>query len=129
MLLGSDILVVDDEPLIIAFVQEILIEEGYSVRVARDGATAILSIQAAPPALVLIDNAMPVMTGIEVLERLRSEGFDQLPVIGMSAASYPALFLQAGANDFLAKPFSIDTLLSCIARYLNTAPLERTIGG
>lgn len=124
MLSDAEILVVDDEVPIVELVQELLTEEGYTVRTACDGATALLDIQEHPPALLLIDNAMPVMTGLEVLARLRSSGFTRLPVVGMSAASYPGLFLQAGANDFLPKPFSIDALLSCVARHLDDLPDE-----
>lgn len=125
MSLGSTILVVDDELLITEFVREILTEEGYNVRVAHDGASAVIDVQTNPPALVLIDNALPVISGLEVVEQLRSAGFTQLPIIGMSAISYPELFFQAGADDFLDKPFNIEELLACIAQHLTIKEREK----
>jgi DNA-binding response OmpR family regulator len=113
----ADILVVDDETEIVAFITEALTEEGYAVRVARDGASALIDIQARPPALVLLDNAMPVMTGCEVLVRLRDSGFDTLPIIMMSAGLNAEIFVELGANDFLPKPFNLDALLNTVARY------------
>jgi two-component system, OmpR family, response regulator MprA len=113
----ADILVVDDEAEIVAFITEALAEEGYAVRIARDGASALIDIQTHPPALVLLDNAMPVMTGCEVLVRLRDSGFDTLPIIMMSAGLNAEIFVELGATDFLPKPFNLDALLSSVARY------------
>jgi CheY-like chemotaxis protein len=112
-----DILVADDEIEIVAFISELLTDAGYSVRTVPDGASALREIQRCPPALVLLDNAMPGMTGAEVLRQLRKDGFRQMPVIMMSAHTRAEVSLKLGA-DFLSKPFSLDDLLSHVAQHI-----------
>jgi CheY-like chemotaxis protein len=122
---NDEILVVDDEVEIVAFIAELLIEEGYSVRTAYDGVQALEIITAHPPALVLTDYAMPRMTGADVLRAVRQSG-STLPIIVMSAEGQAAPFLARGANAFLHKPFDLDALLAGVARHY--APLsEATI--
>src|SRR5687767_11667146 len=89
---NDDILVVDDEVAIVAFIAELLAEEGYIIRRAYDGAHALETIAARPPALVLMDHSMPYMTGAEVLAHLRQRG-STLPIIIMSAEEQAELFL------------------------------------
>lgn len=112
------ILVVDDEREIVAFVVDLLLEEGYNVRTAYDGASALLAIRADPPDLVLLDVTMPVMPGDEVLRELRQSGFTKLPVIIATAGLRPEQYLQVGATAILAKPFAIDQLLATVSRYV-----------
>lgn len=114
----SDILVVDDEVPIAQLVASALEEEGYPVRVVHDGASALLQIIERRPALVLLDVAMPVMVGDELLRYLRRKGFADLPVIIMTAGLQPELYLEQGANDVLPKPFDIFVLLNKVAQYL-----------
>jgi DNA-binding response OmpR family regulator len=124
---NHEILVVDDEAEIVAFIAELLAEEGYSVRTAYDGAQALETIAVHPPALVLIDNSMPHMTGADVLLKVR-QGGSALPIIVMSAEGQAAPFLARGANAFLHKPFDLDMLLACVADHY--APLiEATPAG
>ena len=113
-----DILVADDEAPIAHVIAELLNEEGYTVRVCHDGASALLAIQEQHPHLVLLDNAMPVMTGGELLSKLRQNGFGHLPVILMSAGSRLSEFLEQGATDVIPKPFDAERLLERIARYV-----------
>ncbi len=117
---NDEILVVDDEVEIVAFIAELLAEEGYTVRTAYDGAQALETIAAHPPALVLMDYSMPRMTGAEVLLQLRQSG-STLPIIVMSAEGQAEPFLARGANAFLHKPFDLDVLLACVA--VHYAPL------
>jgi DNA-binding response OmpR family regulator len=113
-----DIVVVDDEQDIAQFVAGVLEDEGYSVCTWQDGASALVDILVRRPALVVLDITMPVMCGDELLKALRARGLVDLPVIVMTAGSYPEQYLSAGANEILPKPFDIDTLLERVRRYV-----------
>lgn len=114
----GNILVVDDHPEITDLVVEALTDEGYCVRVAHDGASALRAIRREPPDLLLVDIAMPVMCGDELLRRLRSDGFVQLPVIVMTADTRPERFRPMGANQLLRKPFDLDQLIQTVEAYV-----------
>ena len=124
----NDILVVDDEVPIAEFIAAVLEEEGYPVRIVHDGASALLQIIERPPCLVLLDVAMPVMVGDELLRYLRRKGFADLPVIIMTAGLHPEIYLSQGANDVLPKPFDMEVLLDKVARYMPPADRGRTLG-
>jgi len=113
-----DILVVDDQPEITELVAEALSEEGYRVRVAHDGAAALRAIQRRTPDLLLVDIAMPVMRGDELLHRLRSDGFPTLPVVVMTADTRPERFRSMGANQCLRKPFDLFSLIETVEAYV-----------
>jgi CheY-like chemotaxis protein len=112
----GDILVVDDEANIVDFVVELLQDEGYSVRSALNGELALAAIGQQPPALILLDMFMPQMTGVMLWEHLQQLGLSEIPVVLMTA-SPRAMATMPGATDYLAKPFDIDELLECVARY------------
>jgi DNA-binding response OmpR family regulator len=114
----NDILVVDDEAPIAQLLAEMLHEEGYEVRVVHDGASALLEIVERPPGLVLLDVAMPVMLGSDLLQYLRQHGFSDLPIIIMTASLHPSAYLNQGATDVLPKPFDVNRLLDTVAHYL-----------
>lgn len=118
MNMPATILIADDEQPITEFVREVLVDEGYSVRIVHDGASALLAIESYQPDLVILDVAMPVMTGDEVLRRLRAGRFRTLPVIMATAGMHPQRFLNEGATATLAKPFDIDELLTLISQSL-----------
>ena len=124
----NDILVVDDEVPIAEFIGTVLQEEGYPVRTAHDGASALLEIIERPPRLVLLDIAMPVMVGDELLRYLRRKGFAHLPVIVMTAGLHPEIYLSQGANDVLPKPFDMEVLLDKVARYMPPADRSQMLG-
>src|SRR5947209_9738652 len=105
---SGDILVVDDEVAITELIAETLREEGYTVHVAHDGASALLDILACPPTLIILDIAMPVMTGDKLLSYLRGNHFSDLPVIMLTASLHPERLLDQGATAVLAKPFELD---------------------
>ena len=112
------ILVVDDEPAIAYLVADTLQEEGYEVRVHHDGASALLDIVNDPPDLELLDIAMPVMVGDELLRYLRQHGYPHLPVIVMTAGLHPEAYLAQGASAVLPKPFDLEHMLDLVQRHL-----------
>jgi CheY-like chemotaxis protein len=122
----SYILIADDDPTIRTLLTEVLEDEGYTVRAYNDGFDALCAARAATPTLLILDIAMPVMTGDEVLRRLRAEGFDG-PVVVATAATEPARFLQHGATRVLPKPFELHTLLETIAELTTPPPPLRAI--
>lgn len=114
---AGDILVVDDEVDIVNLVVDILQEEGYRVRSAFNGAMALAAIAQQQPAMILMDMYMPQMTGIMLLEHLRTIGIAAIPVVLMTASPRAAeTLLNLDLVDYLAKPFDIDQLLQCVAR-------------
>jgi CheY-like chemotaxis protein len=120
---ASDILVVDDEVNIVSLVVDLLQDEGYSVRSALNGAQALQIIAQQKPALILMDMYMPQMTGMMLVEHLHSQGISDIPIILMTASPGAAERLAASNTtvDYLAKPFDIDDLLSCVSRYIPAA--------
>ena len=119
---SNEILIVDDEAPIAQLLSDVLQDEGYSIRVARDGATALLEIIKRPPGLVLLDVAMPVMLGSDLLVYLRRHGFSELPIIIMTAGLSPLIYLAQGATEVIPKPFDVNLVVDKVAQYL---PLER----
>lgn len=115
------ILVVDDERAITDFVSDALTEEGYSVDVCHDGASALLQIESGPPDLVLLDIGLPVMMGDLVLKELRKRGYVRLPIVVATASTNAEQYLNHGATDVLKKPFTLDGLLGTIEAYTTLA--------
>jgi diguanylate cyclase (GGDEF)-like protein len=105
----SVIMLVDDEPVMLAIVQALLEEAGYTQFVAVEHSPeAILTMETKQPDIVLLDLDMPMVDGFEVLQRVRQhKQFQHLPVIILTAAEDPESKLRAlelGATDFLSKP-------------------------
>jgi putative two-component system response regulator len=109
------VLVVDDEPAVVAFLERILVAEGYTVRTAGDGQEALDSIAAQPPDIVLLDVVLPSLDGIEVCRRLKGAAATRLlPVIlvtGLGDRPHHLEGMKAGADDFLKKPIDVEELL------------------
>jgi two-component system, OmpR family, response regulator MprA len=106
------ILVVDDEPTVRAALQRALALERYEVDLAADGHEALERLAAFPPDAVLLDVAMPRLDGLEVCRRLRAAG-DQTPVLMLTARDAVddrVEGLDAGADDYLVKPFALREL-------------------
>ena len=117
---AGDILVVDDEADIVNLVVELLQDEGYEVRSAFSGEMALAAIAQQQPAMILMDMYMPQMTGIMLLEHMRTNGIADIPVVLMTASPRAAEpLLNMDMVDYLAKPFDIDQLLESVARNLN----------
>jgi CheY-like chemotaxis protein len=118
------ILVVDDDTAFLSLITLVLNDAGYTVRTARDGAQALQTIATDLPALVLLDYAMPRVTGRDVLQQLRAAGIAQLPIVVVSAQNRAEESLQQGATAFIPKPFDLNSFLAHIARYIHEAELS-----
>jgi two-component system KDP operon response regulator KdpE len=117
------ILVVDDEPQLTRVLLRSLTTKGYEVRTAGDGETALEKFNDWPPALVITDLAMPNMGGLELCRRLRS--ISQVPIIVLSVRGEEKTkveALDAGADDYVTKPFGMDELLARIRAALRRRP-------
>jgi DNA-binding response OmpR family regulator len=125
----SHILLVEDEQKLARFVELELTCEGYSVSVAYDGMAGLIAARESKPDLILLDWEMPGISGVEVCRRLRSTGI-QVPVIlltGRSTVEDRVVGLDAGADDYLPKPFSIEELLARIRARLRSVKEEKEI--
>jgi two-component system OmpR family response regulator len=110
------ILIVDDEPGMRTFLTSALEDAGFAVATAVNGREALLCVAEDQPELVLLDLNMPVMSGWEVLDRLR-EAERHVPVVVMTAGNRAAAPLAGQPVDgYLAKPFDLDTLLDVVDR-------------
>ncbi len=111
------VLVVDDEPGVLRFVQVSLSLAGYEVQTTTDAQQALELARAQPPDIVLADIVMAPMDGFQLLDKLRS--FSEVPVIVFTAQAIIAdLAMKIGANDFIAKPFRPEELEKKIAALL-----------
>ena len=119
------VLIVDDEPVNLRVLRNILRRAGYRVDEAADGEQCLRVIEHAEslPDLLLLDVMMPRLNGFEVTERLRKRyGGHQLPIILLTAKNQVSDLMQglsSGANDYLTKPFSRDELLARIRTHLS----------
>lgn len=118
----ASILIADDEPNIVLSLEFVLQEEGYAVRVARDGVEALEAIAAQLPDLVLLDVMLPRMNGFEVCQRIRSRPeWRPLRVVMLSAKGREVEVqkgLALGADAYVTKPFAIKDLLAEVQRQL-----------
>jgi CheY-like chemotaxis protein len=110
----ADVLVVDDHREIAELVAEILTDEGYTVRTAANGAEGLREILARQPDVLLLDIAMPIMTGDRLLMKLPSIGAQNLRVIIMTADTAPERFRDLGYFGILRKPFDLMDLLESV---------------
>lgn len=120
------ILVVDDEPQITRVLRRSLITHGYDVHVAADGESALETFNDWTPDLVVTDLSMPNMDGLELCRKLRL--ISQLPIIVLSVRGEERIkveALDAGADDYVMKPFGMDELLARIRAALRRAPVPQ----
>ena len=111
------VLVVDDHPKVLRFIEIDLKLRGFSVFTTTSGEEALNLVRSVAPDVVLLDMVMPEMDGFEVLKRLRA--FTELPVIAFSAS--PANrdeAMKCGASDFVSKPFHPEEMVSRIKSLL-----------
>ena len=112
------VLVVDDHPKVLRFIEIDLKLRGFEVVTTTSGEKALELVRSAKPDIILLDIVMPGVDGFEVLSKLR--GFTQLPVIAFSASQGSRDdALRLGANDFMAKPFHPDEMVRKIEALIN----------
>lgn len=114
------ILVVEDETKVASFIQRALAEERYAVDVCADGAMGVELAQRESYDLIVLDLMLPGLSGLEVLQRLR-KGKILVPVLILTARArvdQKVKGLDAGADDYLAKPFAIEELLARVRALL-----------
>lgn len=116
----AHILLVEDEVKLARFVELELTSEGYRVSVANDGMTGLTLARESLPDLAILDWMLPGLSGVELCRRLRTTG-SKIPIILLTAKdeiSDRVAGLDAGANDYVVKPFSIEELLARIRAHL-----------
>jgi DNA-binding response OmpR family regulator len=122
------ILIVDDEPNLRHTVGYNLRREGYEVVQAADGEAALGAAQSQPPDLVVLDLMLPGIDGLEVCRRLRQRS--AVPILMLTARDTEidrVVGLEVGADDYLAKPFSMRELLARVKAILRRAELDRAV--
>ena len=121
------ILVVDDDRAVRESLRRSLQFNGYQVELASDGQQALDSVEAARPDAMVLDVMMPRLDGLEVCRRLRGTG-DDLPILVLTArdlVSDRVAGLDAGADDYLPKPFALEELLARLRALLRRAVADR----
>jgi len=118
------ILLVEDDASIRQGIAEFLAIEGYAVDAVGNGEEALDYLRATDPALIVLDLLMPVMTGPQLLARLREEGIAAGVPVALMTASMPSASALPEAQAYLSKPFDLDELLRVVAAHVG--PPART---
>ena len=120
---GKKILIVDDEPDILAVVVFRLKKAGFEVATATDGKAGLEAAKRENPDLILLDLRLPLMNGYEVCEEIRRDpGLGNVPVIFLSASADENInenVIKYGGSDYIRKPFETGELFAKINIYLN----------
>lgn len=118
--MSKHILLVEDEVKLAEFLEMELVCEGYIVSIANDGITGLMLARKSNPDLVILDWMLPDLTGLELCRRLRATR-SKIPIILLTAkheVSSRVMGLDAGANDYVIKPFKLEELLARIRAHL-----------
>jgi len=127
---SDKILVVDDEPAIVDAVSYALRSSGFDVDTFGDGESALAAARTDGYDVLLLDVRLPGLSGIEICRRLRGES--DVPILiltAMDAEVDRVLGLEAGADDYITKPFSVAELVSRVRAILRRRDLDRASGG
>jgi two-component system KDP operon response regulator KdpE len=119
---GPKVLVVDDEPQIVRGLRVVLRREGYEVEAAESKSEALDAVAVRPPDAMVLDLVLPDGSGVEVCREVRS--WSQLPILVLSALGderEKVKALDAGADDYVTKPFGVDELLARLRAVLRRA--------
>ena len=112
--LRERVLVVDDDPPLLRMLKRSLTAEGFEVTVAADGGAALVAAERSAPDVIVLDVAMPAIDGLAVCRRLRGRGLPT-PILMLTARDAVAdrvAGLEAGADDYLVKPFAMQELIA-----------------
>jgi DNA-binding response OmpR family regulator len=119
----GSILIVDEELTIGDLLVEILTDAGYVAYAAPPGAAALANIARHPPVLLLLDLGRSGTSGAKLIAQLRGAGLATMPMVLMTTAPDVVAALRVPESvECLAKPFDLDDLLACVARYVRPAP-------
>ncbi len=124
--MSTRLLIIEDDEAILKFLRRGLAYEGYQVDTAKDGEEGLQLARDNPPDLVVLDWMLPGLDGLEVCRRLRAGG--SVPILMLTAkdtVSDRVLGLDAGADDYMVKPFNLDELLARIRALLRRAQPSR----
>ena len=113
------ILICEDEEIMLTALEYRLRKQGYDVIIAEDGKKALKKVIEENPSIIVADIMMPYMTGLELIQHIRTELDNQTPVIVISALEHEETVLEAfriGATDFITKPFKPNELILRIKR-------------
>ncbi len=120
--MGSDILLIEDEPNIIEAISFILSRDGWRVRTHSNGTDAVAKVHEIEPAVVILDVMLPGRSGYDILRELRAEPkFRDLPVMMLTARGQSRdreMAEQAGVSRFMTKPFSNSEMLEAVRALL-----------
>ena len=113
---GERVLVVDDDPPLRRMLERTLRAEGFDVTLAADGSAALVAAERAAPDVIVLDVAMPALDGLAVCRRLRGKGLPTpiLMLTARDAVPDRVAGLEAGADDYLVKPFAVQELIARI---------------
>jgi two-component system response regulator MprA len=111
---AETVLVVDDDPPLRRMLERTLTAEGFEVTVAGDGGAALVAAERSAPDVIVLDVAMPVLDGLAVCRRLRAKGLPTpiLMLTARDAVPDRVQGLEAGADDYLVKPFAVEELIA-----------------
>ncbi len=118
--MSENIILVEDEVKLAQFLEMELSNEGYNVSVANDGMTGLILARESNPNLAILDWMLPGLSGVELCRRLRATG-SKIPIILLTAkdeVTSRVTGLDAGADDYVLKPFSIEELLARVRAHL-----------